>query len=639
MEYYGMDTGEMKDLLEVNNLSLSFFTPKGEVEAIRKVSLSLKKGEVLAIVGESGCGKSVLCKSIMKLLPESARIKEGGIWVNGVDITRYQEREMQKIRGKMFSMIFQNPMTALNPTKTIGKQIEEAICLHHPGLSRQERYERVLELMELVGMDEAEKKEKQYPHHFSGGMRQRSVIAIALASAPRILLADEPTTALDVTTQAQILKLLKEIQKKLGLATLFVSHDLGVVAKVADRVAVMYAGKIIETGTVREIFSSPCHPYTWGLLHSLPYLAQKGEPLYTIPGMPPDMLNPPRGDAFACRNHYALAIDYEEMPPLFKVSDTHYAATWLLHPDAPRIEPPCFKKAEDSRSFQVQKSKSKDSKEQDSRILLEVDHLTCGFYHKRNSIKAVDQVSFQIRQGEIFGLVGESGCGKSTLARCIMNLYRPWEGKILYRGINTCDAGQFRANRKMLQTTRQLIFQDSLSSLNERMKVVDIIVEPMKLAGISPPRGSYRKEAAFQLFHLGLSEEYLDRYPPQLSGGMRQRVAIARALSMEPKLLVADEPIASLDVSIQAQLINLFKHLQAEHGFTFLFIAHDLSVVRYLCDRVGVMQEGKLVEVADTETLFSAPTHPYTKALLSAIPVPDDRGLYRSFQFEAEKGF
>ena len=613
----------MKELLQIKDLSLSFFTPGGEVEALRRVSLSLKKGEVLAVVGESGCGKSVLCKSIIKLLPRSAKIKEGYIGINGVDITRYQEKEMQKIRGKMFSMVFQEPMTALNPTKTVGKQIEETIRIHHPELSEAQRHKRILELMEMVGIDEARSRVQQYPHQLSGGMRQRSVLAIALASAPQLLLADEPTTALDVTTQAQILKVLKDIQTKLGLAILFVSHDLGVVAQIADRVAVMYAGKIVETGTVKEIFSKPQHPYTWGLLQALPYLAKKGEPLYAIPGMPPDLAHPPKGDAFACRNQYALAIDYEKMPPMFKLSDTHYAATWLLHPSAPRIEFPLMQQ-EDREPFQdreIRKKGSQKLKGQNAApVLLQVESLTYGFSHHGNRRKVLDQVSFQIRQGEIFGLVGESGCGKSTLARCIMNLYRPWEGRILYQGVDTCDARQFKANRRMLQTSRQLIFQDSTSSLNERMKVVDIISEPMKLAGITPPRGSCRKEAEFQLYHLGLGASCLDRYPPQLSGGMRQRVAIARALTMEPKLLVADEPLASLDVSVQAQLINLFKHLQEEHGFTFLFIAHDLSVVRYLCDRVGVMNKGRLVEVSDTQSLFEAPRHPYTKALLSAIP-------------------
>lgn len=330
----------MSELLEVNHLSVSFFTGQGEVQAVRDVSFFLKAGEVLAVVGESGCGKSVLCKSIMKLLPETARIKSGSILVNGADITGYRQRDMQKLRGKLFSMIFQDPMTSLNPTISIGEQIAEAVSAHDRKLEKAAVRQRVMELMQLVGIPDPQERYGLYPHNFSGGMRQRSVMAIALASNPRILFADEPTTALDVTIQAQILDLLKEIQEKLGTATLLVSHDLGVVARAADRVAVMYAGRIVEIGTAEEIYYDPRHPYTWGLLMALPSRAGNGEELYTIPGMPPTLVNPPAGDAFASRNVYALAVDYEEMPPMFRVSDTHYAATWLLDSRAPRIIPP-----------------------------------------------------------------------------------------------------------------------------------------------------------------------------------------------------------------------------------------------------------------------------------------------------------
>ena len=330
----------MGELLEVKNLSVSFFTPEGELQAVRDVSFSLQEGEVLAIVGESGCGKSVLCRSIMKLLPEAARVKSGRIVAGGEDITHCGEREMQRKRGKLFSMVFQDPMTSLNPTMTIEAQIAEAVRLHRPGLSRAELHARILELMTLVGINRPEERMKLYPYHFSGGMRQRAVLAIALAGDPRILFADEPTTALDVTIQAQILDLLREIQGKLGTATVFVTHDLGVVARAADRVAVMYAGKIVETGTAEEIFYDPRHPYTWGLLRALPTFSKGRDTLYTIPGMPPTLTGPLVGDAFACRNEYALAIDYEEEPPMFRVTDTHYAATWLLDGRAPKIVPP-----------------------------------------------------------------------------------------------------------------------------------------------------------------------------------------------------------------------------------------------------------------------------------------------------------
>ena len=625
----------MAGLLEITNLSVSFDTAQGQVQAVRGVSFSLQSGEVLAIVGESGCGKSVLCKSIMKLLPDTARINSGTIAVNGIDITRYREQDMRKLRGNYFSMVFQDPMTSLNPTIPIGRQIGEAVKIHNPGMTKAEVYQKVLELMELVGIGQVKERYPLYPYSFSGGMRQRSVMAIGLASNPKLLFADEPTTALDVTVQAQILDLIREIQKNLGTAMILVSHDLGVVARAADRVAVMYAGKIVEIGKTEEIFYEPCHPYTWGLMKSLPAFSKAGRELYTIPGMPPTLLHPPKGDAFACRNEYALAIDYEEEPPMFRVTDTHYAATWLLDKHALRIDRPqtanissvitCQEINQIALDTRKEPSTATTSQKEPNHnsLLVDIQNLTHEFaLSKKVKLRAVDNLSFQIHTGEVFGLVGESGSGKSTVARCLMNIYHPLGGKIFYKGINIMDSKQYQLNRKMLQTRRQIVFQDSTSSLNQRMKVSDIIAEPMVINRVIPPRGSWRAEAEFQLHYVGLDASYLDKYPSELSGGMRQRIAIARALSMEPELLVADEPIASLDVSIQAQILNLFKHLQQEHGFTFLFIAHDLSVVRYLCNRVGVMYQGKLVELAETEELFENPLHPYTKALISAIPIP-----------------
>ena len=639
----------MDELLKVEHLAVSFQTDAGELEAVRDVSFSLRPGEVLAIVGESGCGKSVLCKSIMKLLPEKAKMKSGSIRINDTDISACKEKEMQKLRGRLFAMVFQDPMTSLNPTMTIGAQIAEAVLVHQPKLKKEAVQKRVLELMELVGIDRPEARAKLYPWNFSGGMRQRSVLAIALASDPAILIADEPTTALDVTIQAQILDLLKEIQRRLGTATILVSHDLGVVARVADRVAVMYAGKICEIGTAEEIYYDPKHPYTKGLLRSLPALSHGKETLHTLPGMPPSLVHPPKGDAFACRNEYALAIDYEQQPPMFRVSDTHYAATWLLDERAAQVREKleqreraellrdAGKKDEliwkregsvqnASERYTETENRQKIIEHAQSDFLLDVRHLTQVFpLTKKLAVRAVDDVSFQIRRGEIFGLVGESGSGKSTVARCVMNIYRPAGGQIVYRGIDTGNRMEVRKNRVLLQQERQMIFQDSASSLNQRMKVADIVMEPMRLAHRRPPRGSYRAEAAYQLKYVGLDESCLDKYPSELSGGQRQRIAIARAVSMEPELLVADEPIASLDVSIQAQIVNLFRHLQREHGFSILFIAHDLAMVEFLCDRVGVMYHGRLVEVAPCHELYQNPLHPYTRALLSAIPVPDPR--------------
>ncbi|HBF0235472.1 TPA: ABC transporter ATP-binding protein [Clostridioides difficile] len=329
----------MEHLLEVNNLSVSFKVEEGEVQAVRNVSFNLKKGETLAIVGESGCGKSVLCKSLMRILPYNGYIKNGEVLLKSSDLVKKSEKEMEDIRGKNISMIFQDPMTSLNPTISIGKQIAEAVIIHQ-GISKSEAKKRAIELIELVGIDNPEKRFKQFPHHFSGGMRQRIVIAIALACNPDVLIADEPTTALDVTIQAQIIDLIKDLQHKIGLSIIFITHDLGVVATIADRIAVMYAGKIVEIGTVEDIFYDPRHPYTWGLLGSLPTLDSQNDYLYNIPGMPPNLLNPPKGDAFAIRNKNALKIDYEKEPPMFKINDTHSAATWLLHPDAPEVDVP-----------------------------------------------------------------------------------------------------------------------------------------------------------------------------------------------------------------------------------------------------------------------------------------------------------
>lgn len=604
----------MAAVLELQDLSVQFHTGKEVVQAVRSVSLEVQEGEVLAIVGESGCGKSVLCKSVMKLLPQTAHITGGHIRVDGVDITDYREREMEKLRGNVFSMVFQDPMTSLNPTMRVGAQIAEAVRVHEPKIRKEELNGRVLELLELVGIDRAEERMRQYPGQMSGGMRQRCVLAIALASNPRILFADEPTTALDVTIQSQILELFRNIQKKFRTATVLVSHDLSVVAGVADRVAVMYAGKIVEIGTTEEIFYQPKHPYTWALLQSLPVLSKGKEELFTIPGMPPNLAHPPKGDAFACRNPYAVSRDYEEEPPMFQVSDTHYAATWLLAEDAPKI------------MFGRENGKKRVARQhwKDAEILLDVRHLNHAFPLSRKlAVKAVDDVSFQLRRGEIFGLVGESGSGKSTVARCIMNLYHNGSGEVYYNGIPLHDRKVYRKNRRQIQQNVQIIFQDSTSSLNPRMKVKDIITEPLVINHIRPKHGTYREEAAFQMKYVGLDESFLDKYPTELSGGQRQRVAIARAVIMEPDLLIADEPIASLDVSIQAQIVNLFRHLQEEHGFTFLFIAHDLSMVEYLCDRVGVMNHGKLVEIGLTEDVFANPRHSYTKRLMESIPLPE----------------
>jgi peptide/nickel transport system ATP-binding protein len=605
-------------VLELRNLSVSFDVPEGEVEAVRDVSLSLEAGETLAVVGESGCGKTVLCQSVMKLLPKTAKIKQGRIIACGEDITEYTDRRMRPLRGNIFSMIFQDPMTTLNPTIPVGKQITEAI-LRHKKVSREEAKTRAAELLNLVGIDDALHRMALQPHYFSGGMRQRCVLAIALALNPRILFADEPTTSLDVTIQANMLDLLRDIQKKTGVAIMLISHDLGVVARIADRVAVMYAGKIVEIGTAEEVFYDPRHPYTWGLLGALPSVALKTGTLRQIPGTPPSLLTPPPGDAFASRNKYALAIDYEQTPPMFRISDTHSAATWLLDERAPLIELPERLHFRAGETHPVRHSVGSSEE-----AVVRVRNYEQRFRVSRSfEVRAVRGVSFELRRGEAFGLVGESGCGKSTIARAIMGIYAPTSGEIYFKNSLVSERRSYRRNRQEIQRGMQIIFQDSAAALNQRMTVEEIISEPLVINGMYGRGRELKARVADLLAKVGMDDTYRTKRPPEISGGQRQRVAIARSLAMEPEVIVADEPVASLDVSIQAQIVTLFQQLQRERGFTFLFIAHDLSMVHFLCDRVAVMYAGRFVEMAPTDRLFDDPRHPYTRALLSATPLPD----------------
>ena len=629
-------------VLELKNYSVSFDTPDGEVQAVRNVDLSVKKGEILCIVGESGCGKTVMCRSVMKLLPPTARVKSGEIRLCGENITDHKRKKMEKLCGSKVSMVFQDPMLTLNPTIPVGKQITEVIVKNQK-VSRSEAEKKAIEMLKLVGIPDAEQRYGLQPHFFSGGMRQRCVLAIALACEPEILFADEATTALDVTVEAKILDLLLELREKTGVSIVFVSHDLGAVARIADRVAVMYAGKIVEIGTAEEVYYEPRHPYTWGLLSSLPVFAGEKGVLNPIPGMPPSLLDPPPGDTFAIRNPQALAIDYEKEPPMFKVSDTHYAATWLMDERAPKIDKPVFLKKRpqwdsvcDPHNQAWKKMRTsfqgKDSAQRE--MLIEANNLKQYFQVRPDyTIRAVDDVSFGIREGEILALVGETGCGKSTTARTLAGIYHPTDGEIFYRGEKIPDkkfpSGLKKTGdsniRKRMQEEIQMIFQDSGAALNPRMTVKKIMLEPLKISQKIRDRKQLDKKLKKTLEEIGLDESILSKRPGELSGGQRQRVAIGRSLLMEPRLIIADEPIASLDISIQAQIVMLFKKLQKEKKFSFLFIAHDLSMVRFLSDTVGVMKNGKLVEMAPTEELFGNPVHPYTRSLLSAIHIPDPK--------------
>lgn len=566
----------MEKILEVKDLQVSFDTYAGEVKAVRGVSFHLNKGEILAIVGESGSGKSVTSKSLMKLIPNPpGRITGGEIIFKGDNLVNFTEKQMQKIRGSDISMIFQDPMTSLNPTMTVGNQIIESI-IKHQKQSKHQAKDKAIKLLEMVGIPNPEKRLSSYPHQFSGGMRQRVVIAMAISCNPKVLIADEPTTALDVTIQAQILELLRNLQKRMETSIIFITHDLGVVANIADRVAVMYAGKIVEIGKVEEIFYNPQHPYTWGLLGAMPNLNEDSEELITIPGSPPNLLNPPNGDAFAERNQYAMKIDYQLEPPMFKVSETHFAATWLLHEKSPKIIPPdTLRKHRQVSAIEKQKDRLVKKREK----LLEVKNLKQYFSSGSNVVKAVDGINFDIYKGETFGLVGESGCGKSTTGRTIIRLYEATDGEVLYNNVNIHDK-RVSGDLQKLNQNIQMIFQDPYSSLNPRQTVADIIAEGMDIHGLA----SSKKERLGKVYELletvGLNREHANRYPHEFSGGQRQRIGIARALTVNPEFIIADEPISALDVSIQAQVVNLMKKLQKEKGLTYLFIAHDLSMVK-----------------------------------------------------------
>lgn len=608
----------MKPLLEVKDLHVSFHTQAGVVKAVRGVNFTINEGETLAIVGESGSGKSVTSKAIMKLLPDKfATYDSGQVLFEGQNLLEAPERRMEVVRGSEIAMVFQDPMTALNPTMTIGKQVAESV-VKHQGLSKKEAQKRAIEILELVGIPEPATRVNQYPHQFSGGMRQRVVIAIAIACNPRLLIADEPTTALDVTIQAQILELLKDIQKRMGTAIILITHDLGVVANMADKVAVMYAGKIVEEGTVNEVFHESQHPYTWGLLKSIPDLDAEEE-LYSIPGSPPDLMHPPIGDAFAVRNEFALAIDYKNQPPMFKVSDSHYAATWLLHPKAPDLST-VIQVKERARVAVAKKRKSKTA---DHSPIIQVKDLQKHFHLSGNKqLRAVDGVSFDIHKGETLGLVGESGCGKSTTGRTIIRLYEPTGGEVYFDGEPI--HGQLKKGQEnRMKQKIQMIFQDPYASLDPRKKVLDSVAEGIDIHRLAASPKD-RKDIVQNLLEIvGLNKEFMNRYPHEFSGGQRQRVGIARALAVNPDVIIADEPISALDVSIQAQVVNLLKDLQYEKDLTYLFIAHDISMVKYISDRIGVMYLGNLVELAPTKAISVNPLHPYTQALMSAVPVAD----------------
>ncbi len=606
-------------IFSAKDVEIQFNLRGKTLTAVRGASLDLYEGETLAIVGESGCGKSVFTKSFIGMLDKNGCVTGGQILYHDEDLTQFKtEKEWLRVRGKKIAMVFQDPMTSLNPVRTIGEQITEVITWHF-GTPHDQAKEEAIEILKRVGIQDAETRYKQYPHEFSGGMRQRVVIATAIACRPEILICDEPTTALDVTVQAQILNLIRELQRELKMTVVYITHDLGVVANVADWVGVMYAGQIVEYGTVHEIFREPVHPYTKALLQSMPQLGVKGHDLYSIKGTPPSLYKEIHGDAFAPRNPDAMEIDFEEEPPLFQVSDTHYAKTWLLHPYA----------KEHREQLELRSARAKQEQKpmepfcyDNAEKLLQVKDLTVKFKLGDREFRAVDQVSFDIYKGETLSLVGESGSGKTTIGRAIMRIYNKVDGDIIFRG-EPITGRLNRQKTKQLHMQMQMIFQDPMASLNERAKVDYIISEGLYNYHLFDNEADRLRKVEEIMGEVGLSSEFSSRFPHEFSGGQRQRIGIARSLVMNPDFVVADEPISALDVSIRAQVINLLNKLKRERELTYLFIAHDLSVVRFISDRIAVINKGRIVELAECEELFRHPLHPYTKALLSAVPYPD----------------
>ncbi|MBM3341920.1 MAG: ABC transporter ATP-binding protein [Betaproteobacteria bacterium] len=610
-------------LLQVENLHAEFTTARGVVRAVQGISYSVRAGEVAALVGESGCGKSVSSLAIMRLLAHNGRVREGRVVFDGQDLLTISEEAMREIRGRDIAMIFQDPMTSLNPVLTIGFQICEPLILHLK-LAPDAARARALELLKLVGIPDAERRLDQYPHQFSGGMRQRVVIAIALACNPKLIIADEPTTALDVTIQAQILKLMKDLARDRNIALVVITHNLGIVARYADRVNVMYAARMAEEGAAHAVFAKPLHPYTAGLLRSVPRLDQpRGVKLETIDGAPPDLVALPPGCRFAPRCAARQAACEQALPDMAEVSAGRYTAC-LRSREIERDGPPALGLQAAAAGNAVHKTLNRDAPLVSARELKTYFDVSTGlkaFTSSHAVVRAVDDLSFDIYKGETVGLVGESGCGKTTVGRTLLRLEPSTGGVIRFGGADvTLAQGDALKNyrRKV-----QVIFQDPYSSLNPRITIGDAIAEPLLVYKLQPNKAAAQAKVRELLTQVGLFEYMASRYPHELSGGQRQRVGIARALAMQPEFIVCDEPVSALDVSIQAQIINLLEDLQKKYGLTYLFIAHDLAVVRHISDRVIVMYLGRVMEIADRDALYAEPLHPYTQALLEAVPVPD----------------
>ncbi len=609
-------------LLEVDNLSVTFPSEGGLVKAVRGVSYTVQPGESLGIVGESGSGKSVSSMAVMGLLPRTARVS-GDIRFQGESLLAKNDKQLSAIRGREIAMVFQDPLSALTPVYSVGDQVAETLLVHNPGMSKQDAGKRAVELLDLVGIPAAARRAKSFPHEFSGGMRQRVVIAMAIANDPKLIIADEPTTALDVTIQAQILDVLRTAKEVTQAALVLITHDLGVVAGNVDRVAVMYAGRLVENGGVEEVFEKPSMPYTIGLLRSVPDIdPTERKRLLPLEGSPPSLLDLPPGCPFAPRCPVALPECTDGEPDLSEVLSGAHRAACIRAGDI------ASGAVNRETMFGVAPARSERTIGEAEPVLKVTDlkkvfPLTKGVVFARTvgEVRAVDGVSFSIRAGEALGLVGESGSGKTTTILEVLELAGPQHGEIEVLGHNT--ATLTKKARRALRADVQVVFQDPMASLDPRLPVSDIIGEPLQVQGMS---GADRRRRVLELLEtVGLAKEHVERYPHEFSGGQRQRIGIARALAVRPKLLVLDEPVSALDVSIQAGVLNLLDDLRSELNLSYLFVAHDLGVVRHIADRVAVMYLGKLVELGEIEDVFARPRHPYSKALLSAVPVPDPK--------------
>ena len=612
-------------VLQIKDLNVRFPSEDGVVHAVRGVNLTVHAGEVVGLVGESGSGKSVTSMSVMGLLDEGASV-EGSIKLHGTELLGRDDNWMSDVRGKKVAMIFQDPLSALTPVYTIGDQIVEALQVHS-NMSDKDAWARALELLDMVGIPNPEVRAKAFPHEFSGGMRQRVVIAMAIANDPDLIIADEPTTALDVTIQAQILDLLRVAQRETHAGVVMITHDLGVVAGLADRVAVMYAGRIVERANVDELFYRSRHPYTIGLLGSLPRPdLDKDEPLTPVEGNPPSLLNLPPGCPFAPRCPMAIDACRQAEPELTPTDLDKHEAACIRHAELidrtyAEIYPQVVERK--SRFKAALGTSDREALEDvlEVKDLVKTYPLMKGAVFKRRvgTVHAVDGISFRIKKGETLGLVGESGCGKTTTIMSILELAKPEAGTVVVLGR---DAARMNAkDRKETRQDLQVVFQDPMASLDPRLPIADIIAEPLKYNGYPKNKIAERVDELMAL--VGLEPAHANRYPRNFSGGQKQRVGIARALALNPKLLVLDEPVSALDVSIQAGVLNLLEDLREKLELSYLFVAHDLSVVRHIANRVAVMYLGRIVELGEVSEVFDHPMHPYTQGLLSAIPVPD----------------